>query len=370
MKMLDSHIYGKVSLGKSILHFFDISHLGTRYGLDRLLPETRLRSEKVASEIFSAGFILNAFFSALLVIFWFFYEIKDVIFYCSFYISGFLYALITSYRIFFRAGNNKKTFIELTFISTFLISTAQLVAFLIFGINGYLISSIVSYFIVYIIVSKRYKIVVKVSLKRFIVITKTLFDKGWLLFISALISYLAIFGDRFFIAKYAGLTHVADFSVVMFFFSIFSIFATTYTDMIMNKIVCFKSIKFVLKESVQLFFLSACIAFLLYFFLPLFIDLVMPKYLRIIPYVNIILLFAIPYAILPVVNYYLQALDKRKQLLTTNIISTVVYFFLLLFVLIKKMDFKYIIYARSVYLLLIVMFNFSLAIIYSNSRLR
>jgi O-antigen/teichoic acid export membrane protein len=363
IRVLDNQMYGKISLGKSIFHFFDISHVGIRYGLDRLLPE--MKQEKIALEIFSVGFILNLISSFLLLLFWFFYQIDDVIFYCSFYVAGYLYAIVTLYRVFFRSFENKRIFIKITFISTFLTSISQLLGFLIWKINGYLICLTLSYLIAFFIIHYLYKIRITISYKKFIVITKKLFDKGWLLFISSLISYLGIFGDRFFIEEYGNLGQVADFSIVMFFFSIFNIFSVSYTEMIMNKIICDKSFRFVIKECGKLIILSVLILVLIYFILPFFINLIMPNYLRLIPYIKIILISAIPYTILPVLNYYLQAIDKRKQMLIINIISTFTYLILLLTVLMCNLDFLFIIYSKLTFIMLIVGLTIYLSIRYN-----
>ena len=116
IKLLDISSFGKVTLGKSMFQSFDFSHLGVRYGLDRYLPHCKELKE--SSEIFTIGFVFSTLFSLFFVLFWFFYDVSNVAFYSFFYISGVFYSIVTIYRIYYRAEDDKTSFVSISFYAT------------------------------------------------------------------------------------------------------------------------------------------------------------------------------------------------------------------------------------------------------------
>lgn len=347
MKFLDPVLLGKTTLGKSIFQSFDIAHFGIRYGLDRILPHSISSKEK--SEIFTVGYFSSFFFSFFFFLFWLVYELDDFLFYSCFYISGMLYSLITISRIYYRAQEDKKSFINFSVLTAVIPSVAQLLSLYYWGIYGYLFAHLTSYFLLYILSITFFRIKFSYKRNNFFKLFKKLFGSGYLLFISAMVSYISMTGDRFIIAHYWGLETVGVFGIVMFFFSIFNIYSVSYTELIMNELIIKSSFKYVLKQ--MFFLISSTFLFVLiaYYFVPYFVQLFIPQYLEYVKQMRLILLGIIPYSILPVLNYHLHSRDKRDALLVINLICTMIYFILLYVVLNYSNSFDYLVILKNLF---------------------
>jgi O-antigen/teichoic acid export membrane protein len=331
IRLLDSYQLGKITLGKSIFQSFDFSHFGIRFGMDRHLPHAEnVRDE---TEIFSVGYVSSFLFSLLFVVFWIFYTIDDIFFYSCFYLSGLLSTLITVYRIYYRSQPDKKKFINLSLLVNTLPVIIQIGFLYLYGIVGFVISMILSYIFSFLYTIKFYGVKNIFLRKQSLQVFKKLLKSGYILFFSAIVSYFSTIGDRFFIADYWGLEQLGIFSIVMFFFSVFGMFSVNYTEMIMNKIIISKSFRYIMKQIFIMFLLVLSLLIVAYFILPLFVKYLMPDYLDYIPLMRLILVAALPYSGLSILNYYLHSLDKRNVLFAINIFCTISYFILLFYLL-------------------------------------
>ena len=320
IRMFTSAQLGRVSLGKSIFQSFEFSHIGIRFGLDRILPHCKGENER--NVIFTTAFLFSVISSLVFCLFWFLYDIANILLYFPFIISGLLYTFVTLYKIYYRAFENKNTFLYISFWIIFFPNLLQLLGLLLFDFYGYIVAHLVSYMFAWTIAYYYFNIRFVFNKTDVFRICKLLFSKGYLLFFSTLVSYLATTGDRFLIEKYWGIELLGVYSVVMFFFSALTLFANSYTEMIMSKIILLKSFRFILKHMIFIIIFSVCIVVLAYLLVPYFIQWFIPQYVQYISLVRLVLLGTLPFSVLPILNYYLHAIDKRIFQLFINIICT------------------------------------------------
>lgn len=364
IRFLDPAMLGKVSLGKSIFQSFEISHFGIRFGLDRHLPHCQ--SDNESNEIFSIGYLFSFLFSFAFVFFWIFYEVKESLFYSFFYVSGLLYTLISVYRIYYRAQESKNKFIQISFYSSLLPVTVQLVALWIWGVWGFIIGHLLSYIIVIVVCYSFFRIRLVVKRDEIVPIFKKLFSSGYLLFLSSMVTYFSSSGDRFFIAHYWGLEELGIFSTIMFFFSVFNVFAVNYTEMIMNKIIVLRSFVYILRQIIFLVVLTIVLVVISYYIIPYFVSVFIPQYIQYTNYMSLILVGAIPYAALPILNYFLHAIDKRIKLLFINVVCTILYFIVLLIILKQPISLLYLICLKISFFTLLVCSTLGVSFYYRN----
>lgn len=363
IKYLSVMDLGKVALGKTIFQSFDYSHFGIRFGLDRLLPT--INNQKLKSEFLSVAYISVLLSSIVLILIWLLYSQSDHIFYLSFSLAGLIYALLMTYRIYYRADENKSNFLIISLLVNLLPIALQIIGLIIWGKWGLVLSGIFGYFVSFIIVKWRFEVVIKLKWRRSLLIIRNLQKKGFILFISAVFSFFSSVGDRIIIEKFWGLRILAVYSVVLFVFSVFSIFSLSYTEMIMNKIVKKKSLKFVLSHSLKIMIITFILILLSINSLPYFVNLLIPKYNIYSRQMINVLIGAIPYSCLPILNHYLHALDKRRVLLSINIVCTIAYFIGLIHVLQGKVNLDNLIFLKNLIYFLILIITLSLALFYS-----
>ena len=315
---------GRITIGKSIFQSFEFSHVGLRYGLDRILP--RCHSEYMRNIYFSVSFFFSLCSSFVFCLFWFIYSINNILLYLPFVVSGILYTAITLYKIYYRSYEDKGAFLQISFWILFFPVLIQLLGLFFGGYYGYIVSFFLSYIIAYIIVYCKFRISFVFNRRKVFSAFKIVFSKGYLLFISVLFSFLSTTGDRFFIEKYWGLENLGVYSVAMFFFSALGVFANSYTEMIMSRIVSLKSFKYVVSHLVVVAVLTSAMIFLSDILMPYFVMLFMPNYGGQIDVIRYALWATLPFSMTPILNYYLHALDKRIILLTVNVICTCTYF--------------------------------------------
>ncbi len=363
IKYLNSRDLGSVTLGKSIFQSFSFSHFGIRFGLDRHLPNSN--SQLRRTEIFGIAYFSSMFFSLVFVIFWFFYTFDDFWFYCTFYFSGFLNTLIMIYRVFYRAENVKSKFINISLIVNLLPIVFQIIGLFIWGILGLIIGGFFGHLICFLIVKNQYGLKIEFRKIRGLIILKRLFNSGIVLFVSAGVTFFSTIGDRFFIEGYWGLEVLGVFSVIMFVFSVFNIFAVNYTEMIMNKIVQTRSFRYVFIEGLKLTLIICIFVLISYFLLPSFVKLIIPQYVSYTAQMKDILIGAIPFSCLPIFNHYLHSIDKRKILLVINIFCTSIYFILLFIILKEKVSLDRLIFLKNLFYTLISLLTVTSALYFS-----
>ena len=372
LNRLTSIDFGRFSLAKTIFQSFEFSHLGIRNAFDRIFPVEEDR-ERV-SFLFSTGLFVNLLTGILLMLMWIFQRDGDYLFYLLFIIGGQLSSSITLFRVFYRSFEDKKKFVELSSITILLPTIFQILGFLVYNLLGLAIAYLLSYFILVFIIYYRYKVTIKVTgiLKKEYFLE--LVDKGFLLYLSSLLAFLSLAVDRFVIESYWSLEAVGRFSAILFFFSIFTIFSVNYTEMYMNKLVSERSLRYVARHCIVLLGLSILLILIASMMLPYILQWFMPKYIRDLDNIRLVMIGVIPFSIRSILYYYLHGMDKRKQLFIADIISTILYFCGLIYVLLNDRTMENIIIAKVLYYFLnLVLILFFIGVIYlerKNKNLR
>lgn len=331
IRILPSYDLGRVSIGKSIFQSFEYSHFGLRFGLDRVLPHQKLIDEK--NKYFTAVYLFSILTSFIFSFFWFLYDITDWLFYLMFSLSGLFYTLITVSKVYYRSFEDKSNFIGLSFWIQLFPIIIQLLCLYFWKINGFVVGHVASYAVVFFISYFFFKINLSKINKDVFSTIKELFSYGGVLFISSIINFLSLTGDRFLIAKFLGLEQVGNFSVIMFFFSALIMFSASYTELILNKIMLKPSFKYLQKQLLFIVLIAFFLVIISYPLLPYFVNIFIPKYNFLVTSIQLIAISSIPYACLPLVNNFLHAIDKRRMLLFINLISTIIYFIGILYIL-------------------------------------
>lgn len=356
IRYLSPVLLGKVTLGKSVFQSFEFSHMGIRYGLDRLLPHCT--NEEDRDQIFSVAYFFSFLFSLFFIVFWALYYSKDILFYSCFYISGLIYTLVTVYRIYYRSLEQKRDFINMSFFVVICPLLIQLIGLLIGGVNGFIIAHLLSYLISFFICYRFWKIKIRIFKRDFYSVFRKLLSSGFLLFLSSIINFFATTGDRFLIAKYWGLEPLGIYSVVMFFFTAYTVLTLNYTELIMSKIILNPTFRFIIKHIIFVAIISLVLILFSYPILPYFVDAFMPHYNNYIFSMRLILIGVIPFAALPILNYCLHALDKRNVLLYINIFCTLCYFIALQFMLLNPVNIELLIGLKVVFNIAVVLLTF------------
>lgn len=332
MRILSLYDFGIVSLGKSIFQSFEFSHFGIRYGMDRMLPVENTLQKK--NELYISAYKFSVLSSLVFISFWIIYEWNNsLIIYLAFIISGFLNTLLNITRIYYRTFNDKKLFIRITFLINIVPLVTEGIGCFINGFRGFIIGFFIGYFITYLIVQIKYRLKIDISTNLLLINIKNLFSIGFIMFVSGVLSFLVSAGDRFFIANYWGNEQVGLFGIAMFFFSALSIFSTAYTEMIMSNIIQNKSFRYIVRHLLFVIIFSIVMVIIVNILCPVFFKIIMPKYLQYVDTIRIILYATIPFSMLPILNYYLHALDKRKIMLVINGIVSIIYLAVLIIVL-------------------------------------
>ena len=253
IKFLDTYALGRITLGKTVFQSFEFSHVGIRYGLDRVLPYHEDRPFK-KDAYFTSSILFSGVSSIVFILFWFFYDINNALFYLIFSISGLVYTIITIYKIYFRASSDKIKFIKISAVISLLPILLQIIGLIIYAERGYLVAFLLSYLILAFVTYFYFEINL-LFIRRKILINAFLhlLKNGYVLFFSSLVAFLSSSGDKFIIARYWGIENVGVFSVVMFFFSALAMFSLSYTEMIMNRIILSPTFKFISKHLIYSF---------------------------------------------------------------------------------------------------------------------
>lgn len=344
MKKLSVGNFGMVSIGRAIFQSFEFSHFGIRYGFDRSLPVCMDKDKKM--QLFWAGLLFTAFFSLLFVLFWSLFYVRAFYFYIFFILSGFLYALIQLYRIYFRAGTDKWHFFQISLFSVLMPTALQIIFFLVFGVWGLLISMFGAYIGVGAFVFIRYKVAMPVLTRAIWDEGKKLLSQGFLLFLTAILSFLTTSGDRILMEKYWGIEAVGQYSIIIFVFSTLAVFPVNYTELIMSEIIRRKSFRYIVKHSMLLMALTVSFCILSLIIIPYVLPWILPNYVYLYPHMKIIIWAAVPSSVLSLLNYYLHATDNRNIVFVSNLVSTLAYFIALLVILKAKMSIDYVLICK------------------------
>jgi O-antigen/teichoic acid export membrane protein len=229
----------------------------------------------------------------------------------------------------------------------------QIAFYYLFGYYGVGIGLFISNLAILIFLKYQFKIEFKFksnAIREALFLGKDLYSKGYILFITSLLSFFAINGDRFFIERFWSIHLVGQFSAVLLFPSLINIFSTNFTELIINKIIKNKSIKYTIVNIFILLSIVSIVLIVSFLLLPFILQNYLTKYIELIDQIKLSLFLSLFISIVPLIEYYFHSIDKRKYILITQIISITIYLFSLFFVLNN--------YNSNIYYLLILKFGY------------
>jgi len=155
VRLLSISDLGKLSLSRSLGAFFEYTHLGTRFTIDRKIPECNLIHKSI---IFSVSFYIN-FATSFIVFGTILIFGKLDYFYWIFCLSSIAFANINLIRVYYRANGESNFFIRLSFFLNISSICMQTLGLLLWGIWGIVILSILnnSIYLIYLLNKSKIK---------------------------------------------------------------------------------------------------------------------------------------------------------------------------------------------------------------------
>lgn len=365
VKGLSVENYGLISLGKTVFQTYEYSHLGIRFAFDRILPD--IDDSLLRLHYFKVGFYYNLLTSLIFSLFWVVYYRLNICFYIWFIIAGYIYSSIQLIRIYYRSFDNKLFFVKVSTISFLLPIISQIIMYYIWGYWGVGFGLLLANLIVLYLLRRVFDLKSIFDFVNFNNFKNTgfkLINTGWILFITSMLSFFAVNGDRFFIERYWGLETVGCYSAVLLFPSLINIFSTSFVELIISKIIQKKSYKYVFINILLIIIVVAVCICSIYFVLPYILNNYLEKYAMLLTQIRYAIFLSLFVSVVPILEYYFHAIDLRKYILITQVISISVYFVLVFYVLYSYnneiyalLNVKYVYYVLTIFILCFFIFK-------------
>ncbi len=348
----DLAVYGVV---KAFFSIFEFSHLGTRFGMDLVIPQS---DDNDFKKNIRSSVSLFSLLVSLLFLLLFFFENKSVdIFF--FLVGLVLINFVSTSRFYYRSSGEILIFIRLSFYLSAILPFVVSVSTLLFNMKGFLYSHfVVGLFLLYI--CKEF-IFFKLNYFKYSLILN-LFKKG---FVLSVITFVAVSMNTMERIILKNIFNEIDLGYYTFIFTLVSLFyvaPSAINDLYMSKI--FNSKKTDLSQ-IALFknlkinlFITICTLIIAFLLLDYFINLFFIKYSKIIDLIKIALFSVIPLSILAVLQNYLLGLGKDKIVVLVNVVIFILYFSLV-FLLKKMLNIQMLIIVKViVYFLYLIILSF------------
>ena len=370
MRVLPTTTFGMFAFGRLIAQYFDYSHLGCRYAMNRYVP---VSTEKKNKTLLQVGlFTCVAVSIASLTILYIVGVIREpsVLMLC---VGGIFYALSNLYSVYRR---DQSDIVFLIKANLYINGVPPLVVLIALQLKILSLFPLVAIYVttqllimVYIF-SKNdlFKYIQNVPRNLFKRLRVILSVGGPMLF-SSIILMLGMTVDRIFIKFYFGYHAVGVFTAILYVFTFLLILPGALNEVFQPNIV--SELRKGVSSAVvykSLFFFMLLLSPLLvgcYFLTPELVKFFIPEYA---PYAHIMSLapfVLIPYALCTVFVGAMSAIDERKKLVVMNIISLVIYmaFLLFYFSVSKSINYIYLLELKAAYALI----NFLLYVVVFNS---
>jgi O-antigen/teichoic acid export membrane protein len=330
IKVLSPTDLGVFNYGRAIYQLMGSGSLGTRLGLDRVLPTASDRSAKVYLNV-SITFYLLMVTIIFVVISFFLTAINQL-----FILSGAIYVISLIIITYARATKNYSKLYKIFVFSGFLPFLGVLLG-LCFGNN--LVIVIEMYFLFHLVLLFicwlffRNILSVNIIIRKWRLIGKLL-KIGFPLYLNSFVTLLAFTSDRLVIKNLIGYDFLGIYSIVLLFptflfvipNAISQIFAPNITINARNPEIGRLLFSYCLFISVLL-----CISVLVaYILVPYVVQIFFSKYQYLISEIRLALGIVLPYGISSVLTYYFLSIDRRWRILFINIFVYIIYMILLI----------------------------------------
>ena len=371
MRFLSPTEFGIFAIGRLIAQYFDFSHLGCRYAIDRYVP---VSSDKKSQNLLHIGLftcsVVSLFFLILLLSFEIIHNVTTLIL-C---VGGISYSLSNIYLI-YRRDKSDMDFL----IKNYLIVNGlpPLLAMFSFSLKTLHLNTIVCVFvstqllITAFIFTKNnlYLYIIKFP-KRFFKRLSLILVVGSVMLISNLVLNIGMTADRFFIKSYYGYHEVAVFTAILYVFNFIMILPGSLNEIFLPEVISElrkgRSLAIVYRSLFFLILMLLPVIVTCYYLTPILVNVFLPDYKSYSKIMSLASFVIIPYAFCIVFSGAFSAIDERKKLLTINFISLSIYIFILLtyFSYSKHINYRYLLEFKSIYAVLsflfyVIFFNIS-----------
>lgn len=320
---------GLYGLCRSILAILEFSNLGTRFGLDFVLPFLNKNSNQYTNSTLSLNFWIS--FIVILII-PFFYKNFNILIYG---IGSMFFLTFNLVRLVNRAKGNTTIFIKQSFLHNSVPLLFQILGLFVYGFRGvvigFLLGSIFNLFI------SKVNFFDFISYKPKPNVILNLISKGRGLFILSFLTIAVVSIDRIFIDYFYGPKFNGLYTFLTLVLSSFAILPNSITELAINKIV--KNVKNVknsnyilLLNSLVISSTSLILLAILYFLMNYILTILFPDYLLIENEIKIALIYILPFGLLGILQYNLIAQKKHNVVIFSNILGAVLYYIILVYI--------------------------------------
>jgi O-antigen/teichoic acid export membrane protein len=333
IRLLPLEQLGQITIAKVFFQFMDYTHLGSRFAMDRYVPtHTEEDGKKLTIFTMNISLFVSAFFIVLVYFF-----INNSFIVLIFMISGFLFAIGTIYKAYFRAREETNQMFFVILLSIFLPLIVQIITISFFDFNTFIFLFFISYITGFFLLVYKFRLIHLMTFSAFLDKAKSIYKAVSLLFLTSLILFLSFSIDKILLEHYKGSIVLGEYSIILFVFATLLIIPGTLAELVFPKIikkVTATSKVIHLKEMAFIFFptlLSIIMANLLMDYMIIRFT----KYEYLLHYLHLVSWAVLPYAITSIMYHTLNALDQRKTLLYINFLVLLAYIGYLYFALLS-----------------------------------
>ena len=320
---------GLYGLCRSILAILEFSNLGTRFGLDFVLPFKKESTNQYSKSTLSLNFWISIL---IVIIVSLIYRDFDL---SIFLIGGVFFLIFNLVRLINRAKGNTVIFIKQSFLHNSVPLLFQILGLFVYGFRGvvigFLVGSILNLFI------SKANFFDFISYKPKPNLVLNLIRRGRGLFILSFLTIAVVSIDRIFIDYFYGSEFTGLYTFLTLILSSFAILPNSITELAINKIV--KNVKNVKNSNYILLLNSLIISStslllfgILYFLMNYILTILFPDYLIIENEIKIALIYILPFGLLGILQYNLIAQKKHNVVIFSNIFGAVLYYIILVYI--------------------------------------
>ncbi|WP_422007605.1 lipopolysaccharide biosynthesis protein [Roseivirga pacifica] len=316
---------GLYGVARSLFGLLEYSHLGSRFGLDVVVP----KEEGVGGKVFSKVVIQTGLSVSVLaaLIFSIVYQSVEVYYYLA---GAVIYYFNNNVRLFYRANGETANFVKKSLYQNVLTASFQLLGLLFFGFigvfQGFLLAAVIM------LIINRLSIVDIISSGKYQVSKFwTLQKKGKALLVTSMLVLAVNVLDRLFIERYFGLEFAGFFTLVGLCVSSFAILPNSISELAISSIVkhsenLYQSRKILKKIIIQVFGGTLLLVLVSFFLIEPVVNLLFDQYSSIVTELKISLISVLPLGATLILQYYLVAQGKNAQVVMVNVLAFVTYY--------------------------------------------
>lgn len=339
------------NIGKSIFQMYDLTDLGGRQALEKLLPQSS--NYKSVFYIVSLNFIVTLL-SILLFVFWIILGYTNYI-YLSLSLSGIFYALVNSLKSYYRSKGDLISFSKLLLLNDVLLPIIPFLLLVFYKSFFFYCSTILlSYITLYLIVYSKTLIKIIFFFPKIFKYVAEVLRNSYLLFLNTLFLMLSSTVDRIVISEYFH-DFAADFIFIFTLFSLVNIIPTSLIQVHIKDLILNTNKEYYNKFIQKILFLSI-ISNLFIYVLYSYIITFFPLYVQNLNLLQITLVGNVLYSIYAVLFYYFHSVDKRLIILKNTIYSTVLYYIMLLIMYYSNVtNINFLVFIKLSYYLMVIL---------------